>query len=104
MEGRQLALTAGPFVDPDPANRGMILLIRDLTGEAEAERIKRDFVSMVGHELRTPLTTIRTSIDLLHEAEAGALSATQRRIVEVLEGNSDRLLHPDRRSAQHVGA
>ena len=93
LEGRQLALTAGPFVDPDPANRGMILLIRDLTGEAEAERIKRDFVSMVGHELRTPLTTIRTSIDLLHEAEAGTLNATQQRIVEVLEGNSDRLLH-----------
>ncbi len=93
LEGRQLALTVGPFVDPDPANRGMILLIRDLTGEAEAERIKRDFVSMVGHELRTPLTTIRTSIDLLHEAEAGALNATQQRIVEVLENNSDRLLH-----------
>ena len=90
--GRQLALSAGPFIDPDPANRGMILLIRDLSGEAEAERIKRDFVSMVGHELRTPLTTIRTSIDLMGEAEAGALSETQRHIVDILRTNSDRLL------------
>ena len=90
--GRQLALSAGPFIDPDPANRGMILLIRDLSREAEAERIKRDFVSMVGHELRTPLTTIRTSIDLMGEAEAGALSETQRHIVDILRTNSDRLL------------
>ncbi|MQC18859.1 MAG: HAMP domain-containing protein [Chloroflexi bacterium] len=90
--GLQLAITAGPFPDPDPARSGVILLIRDLSAEAEAERVKRDFVSMVGHELRTPLTLIRTTIDLLHEHDAGALNPTQERIVEVLRQNSDRLM------------
>ncbi len=90
--GLQLAITAGPFPDPDPARAGVILLIRDLSAEAEAERVKRDFVSMVGHELRTPLTLIRTTIDLLHEHDAGELNPTQQRIVEVLLQNSDRLM------------
>ncbi|MFA7248214.1 MAG: ATP-binding protein [Dehalococcoidia bacterium] len=90
--GLQLAITAGPFPDPDPARAGVILLIRDLSAEAEAERVKRDFVSMIGHELRTPLTLIRTTIDLLHSRDAGELNATQERIVEVLLQNSDRLM------------
>ena len=90
--GLQLAVTAGPFPDADPARAGAILLIRDLSAEAEAERVKRDFVSMVGHELRTPLTLIRTTIDLLHSHDAGDLNPTQQRIVEVLLQNSDRLM------------
>lgn len=90
--GHQLAVTAGPFPDPDPSRAGVILLIRDLSAEAEAERVKRDFVSMVGHELRTPLTLIRTTIDLLHGHDAGGLNATQERIVEVLRQNSERLM------------
>ena len=92
VDGRQLAITAGPFPDPDPTRAGMLILIRDLSAEAEADRVKRDFVSMVGHELRTPLTLIRTTIDLLHEPDAGALNATQTRIVEVLQQNSERLM------------
>lgn len=83
--GLQLAITAGPFPDPDPSRAGVILLIRDLSAEAEAERVKRDFVSMVGHELRT-------TIELLHGHDAGDLNATQERIVEVLRQNSDRLM------------
>ena len=90
--GLQLAITAGPFPDPDPDRAGVILLIRDLSAEAEAERVKRDFVSMVGHELRTPLTLICTTIDLLHSHDAGELNATQQRIAEVLLQNSDRLM------------
>jgi PAS domain S-box-containing protein len=90
--GRRLAISAGPFVDADPDRSGMMVLIRDLSAEAEAERVKQDFVSMVGHELRTPLTLIRTTIDLLNEGDAGVLNETQARIVEVLHANTDRLM------------
>lgn len=90
LHGRQLAVTSGPF--PDPTRPGMLVLLRDLSAEAEAERVKQDFVSMVGHELRTPLTLIRTTIDLLFEGDAGALNSTQGRIVEVLRNNADRLM------------
>ncbi|TAK75042.1 MAG: HAMP domain-containing protein [Dehalococcoidia bacterium] len=92
LRDRQLAITSGPFPDPDPARSGMLVLLRDLSAETEAERLKQDFVSMVGHELRTPLTLIRTTIDLLFEGDAGALNSTQARIVEVLRNNADRLM------------
>jgi signal transduction histidine kinase len=92
VDGRKLAISAGPFADPDPERSGMLILIRDLSAEAEAERVKQDFVSMVGHELRTPLTLIRTTIDLLHEGDAGVLNETQERVVEVLRNNADRLM------------
>ncbi|MDA1010481.1 MAG: ATP-binding protein [Chloroflexi bacterium] len=90
--GRRLAISAGPFVDADPDRAGMMVLMRDLSAEADAERVKQDFVSMVGHELRTPLTLIRTTVDLLNEGDAGGLNDTQARIVEVLRSNTDRLM------------
>ena len=90
--GRQLAFGAGPFGGTEVTSSGMMLLIRDLSAEAEAERVKQDFVSMVGHELRTPLTLIRTTVDLLNEGDAGGLNDTQERIVEVLRSNTDRLM------------
>ncbi len=92
LRDRQLAITSGPFPDPDPARSGMLVLLRDLSAEAEAERVKQDFVSMVGHELRTPLTLIRTTTDLLFEGDAGPLNTTQARIVEILSNNADRLM------------
>lgn len=92
LGGRAVAVSIGPFRDPQGSRGGTIVLLRDLSAETEAERAKRDFVSMVGHELRTPLTLIRTSIDLLDEPDAGDLNATQRRIVGVLQGNVGRLM------------
>ncbi len=94
VHNRRLAISAGPFVDSEAGSEhaGMMILMRDLTSEAEAERVKQDFVSMVGHELRTPLTLIRTTVDLLNEGDAGTLNDTQRRIVEVLHANTDRLM------------
>jgi PAS domain S-box-containing protein len=91
-DGRRLAVSVGPFSDAEPDRTGMMVLLRDLSAEAEAERVKQDFVSMVGHELRTPLTLIRTTIDLLNEGDAGALNETQTRIMQVLLANTDRLM------------
>ena len=92
VDGRLLGFTAGPLIEPDGSRRGIIVLVRDVTETVAAERLKQDFVSMVGHELRTPLTLIRTSIDLLTEEAAGDLTPTQHRITDVLHNNSDRLL------------
>lgn len=91
--GRLLALSTSPLHDADPARRGLILHIRDVTDIFAAERLKQDFVLMVGHELRTPLTLIPASVDLLTEEGAGTLTATQLRITEMLRNNSERLLH-----------
>ena len=92
-DGRLLALSSSPLHGADAAQSGAIFHVRDVTEIFAAERLKQDFVLMIGHDLRTPLTLIRASIDLLTEQGAGTLTATQQRITEVLRNNSERLLH-----------
>ncbi|MDY0040061.1 MAG: ATP-binding protein, partial [Desulforhabdus sp.] len=54
-------------------------------------QMKTDFISHVSHELRTPLTAMREGTAILLEEIGGPLTASQRKVLEVLSSNSDRL-------------
>ncbi|GIH78289.1 GAF domain-containing sensor histidine kinase [Planobispora longispora] len=55
------------------------------------ERLKNQFLSNLNHELRTPLTSIRSYLELVQEG--GLNEATQQRFLNIIERNSDRMLH-----------
>jgi signal transduction histidine kinase len=55
----------------------------------ELDRLKGEFVATVSHELRTPLTSISGYAELLL---IGEVDPAQRRMVEVIDRNSRRLL------------
>jgi PAS domain S-box-containing protein len=65
---------------------------RDVTGQREAERLKGEFFALVSHELRTPLTSLIGYLDIVRDEEAGAISQQQRRYLDVIQRNSERLL------------
>ncbi len=44
---------------------GTVIVLRDLTRAALAERLKDEFITQVSHELRTPLTAIKGMSDVL---------------------------------------
>ncbi len=45
---------------------GYIIILIDVTKEAEVEKLKNDFISNVSHELRTPVTVLRSYADTLY--------------------------------------
>ena len=91
-----VALSGSPLRDASGAIAGRVVLIRDVTREHEAERMKSEFLSNVSHELRTPLTPIKGYTEILRrkkfprdKTEAfldGIAESTHRleRIVEIL--------------------
>ncbi len=58
----------------------------------ESERLKDEFLSIVGHELRTPLTSIRGSLGLLDGGVLGELPEDAANMVSVAVVNTDRLV------------
>jgi PAS domain S-box-containing protein len=70
---------------------GIVSVFRDITAEVEADRAKAEFISTVSHELRTPMTSIKGYVDLLLMGSAGPLSEMQRRFLQIVRANADRL-------------
>ncbi len=58
----------------------------------ESDRVKDEFLSIVGHELRTPLTSIRGSLGLLEGGVLGELPQDAANMVSVAVLNTDRLV------------
>ena len=56
------------------------------------DRMKSDFFSSMSHELRTPLTSIKEGTSLLLEGVAGTITDKQRRLLNILVEESNRLI------------
>ena len=69
-----------------------IAVVEDISERKKIERLKNEFISVVGHELRTPLTSIRGSLGLLAGGVAGDLPAEARQMVQLAVENTDRLV------------
>lgn len=60
--------------------------------QAEAERLKAQFLATVSHELRTPLTSILGYAELLEDLDGADVSAQGRRFAQVIGRNARREL------------
>ena len=70
---------------------GRIVILRDVTRETEADRLKSEFASTVSHELRTPLTAINGNVALLLSEKPGPLTENQREFLALTQTSVLRL-------------
>lgn len=87
---RILRLFSAP-VRSEGALIGRIIVLRDVTAETEADRLKSEFASTVSHELRTPLTAIHGNVALLLSERPGALTDNQREFLQLTQTSVQRL-------------
>ena len=90
-DDKMLSVSFAPVRDSIGRVTGTLAVFRDVTQEAEINRMKNDFVSIVSHELRTPLTSIKGYLDLLLMGTSGHLTKQQLSFLEIARGNAERL-------------
>ncbi len=71
-----IAITAAPIILKG-TTIGAIDVLRDITREKEADRLKSEFVSLASHQLRTPATAVKGLLALLLEGYSGRLTRGQ---------------------------
>ncbi|MFP4345983.1 MAG: ATP-binding protein [Anaerolineales bacterium] len=91
--GRQvLDIHSAPVHTDEGEYLGRVIVLRDVTAEAEAERLKDAFVSHVSHELRTPLTAIKGYSSLLVAHAAEALGQQMYGFIKTIHRNANDLI------------
>ena len=88
---RYLLTTYIPEIDDQGQIKGFFGLTNDISDRKAAERMKDEFVSIVGHELRTPLTSIHGSLVLLASKKLGTLTPQGQEFLEISLKNTQRL-------------
>jgi len=75
-----------------PMERGSLLIIlRDITKEKQADQLKDALISTVSHELRTPLAAIKGYATTLLRKDVAWDAATTREFLQIIDDESDRL-------------
>jgi PAS domain S-box-containing protein len=88
--GNVLSVNLAPVINNEEFF-GTVSDFRDITHLIEVDRMKSEFVATVSHELRTPMTSIKGYVDILLMGVAGVLSDQQKRFLEVVQENTERL-------------
>jgi signal transduction histidine kinase len=70
---------------------GRVVVLRDVTRESEADRVKDNFITSVSHELRTPLTAIMGSVNLLLMMNAQQENPQLKQLLTMAKNNTDTL-------------
>jgi signal transduction histidine kinase len=89
--GRIFGISVSPFKTPTGAELGRVIVLRDVTRQAEAEQLKDGFITSISHELRTPLTSMKGYIHLLSSKNSSNLTEQQAKFIEIIQNSTELL-------------
>jgi len=84
-------VNATPVYSSDRKVRGAITVIQDITPLEEAEKLRSEFLGMVGHELRTPLTAIKGAAATMLGSPEPLSAEETRELFQVIDEQADRI-------------
>jgi signal transduction histidine kinase len=93
MGGKVIGAHSAAVRSKDDQRLGTVVVLRDVTAEAEADRLKDAFVAHVSHELRTPLTAIKGYSELMLIGATGALEDEQRHFLKRIHHHTESLVN-----------
>jgi signal transduction histidine kinase/putative methionine-R-sulfoxide reductase with GAF domain len=89
----QQVIRANMSLLPDRAGNwaGMVIILRDVTQESKAQRLRDELGLSISQEMRTPLTSITSYTELVLGESVGLIGRTQRKFLERIKSSVDRI-------------
>ena len=72
---------------------GSVMIMHDITQQAELERMKNEFISNVSHELRTPITSIKSYVDTIVTHGDKLEPDIYKEFMQIIDSEADRLMN-----------
>ena len=98
---RSGAGAVAPIVTPDGQRlvaaaetrfaEGRVLVLRDVTGEQELDRVRSDFIATASHELRTPLAAVYGAVRTLRRDDRPSDPELDGKLLTMIETEAERL-------------
>jgi len=71
---------------------GEVIMLKNITQFKELDLAKTNFIATISHELKTPISSIKMSLKLLEDQRVGAINPEQKKLVDNIKDDSQRLL------------
>ncbi len=69
----------------------IVAIVQDISKRKQLERVKQQFVSMVGHDVRTPLASVTSALSLIVTGVKGSVPEQAKKAIAEAESESMRL-------------
>ncbi len=97
LEGRDgnhisISLSVSPvLIGNEPEPRGSVAVIRDISEEHEAEKLRAEFISTASHEMRTPVAAIEGYLALALNDKVSTIDSRARGFLEKAHASTQHL-------------
>lgn len=71
---------------------GHVIVLRNVTVYKELDSAKTNFIATVSHEFKTPLASIKMSLQILENEQAGKINDDQKHLLDSIKDDANRLL------------
>ncbi len=87
-----IELSISPILAENQFTNKYVVVIRDVTAEAEINRMRDDFIATLTHDLRTPLLAAIQALEFLLNGTLGEISQKQEQILSTMKSSNQDML------------